>query len=161
MRLPDDVAAVLRRIADIEGPAAQLPATGVDPQNFTALIDANAAKWGVDAALLRAIVANESGFDPSAASPAGAQGLMQLEPGTAADLGVTNPWDPAQNLAGGTRYFRGLLDRFHGNVRLALAAYNAGPGAIEKYGGLPPYAETRAYVEHVLASYRHYKDRQR
>ena len=83
---------------------------------------------------------------------------MQLEPATAAGLGVSDPYDPIQNLSGGTRYFRGLLDRFHGDLRRAVAAYNAGPYAVEKYGGVPPYAETRAYVEAVLQSYRRYKE---
>lgn len=84
---------------------------------------------------------------------------MQLEPATAAELGVTDAYNPEQNIDGGTRYIRGLLDRFRGDVPLALAAYNAGPGAVEKYGGIPPYAETRAYVDNVLESYRRYKVR--
>lgn len=82
---------------------------------------------------------------------------MQLEPATAAELGVSDAYDPEQNITGGTRYIRGLLDRFRGDVPLAIAAYNAGPGAVEKYGGIPPYAETRAYVDNVLESYRRYK----
>lgn len=106
---------------------------------------------------MKAVVANESAFDPRATSPAGAQGLMQLEPATALELGVADAYDPGQNIEGGTRYIRGLLDRFHGDTALALAAYNAGPGAVEKYGGIPPYAETRAYVDNVLESYRRYK----
>jgi soluble lytic murein transglycosylase-like protein len=121
------------------------------------LVGANAGAWGVDPALVKAIIANESGFDPNATSPTGAQGLMQLEPGTAASLGVSDAYDPAQNIWGGTRYIKGLLDRFHGDVRLAVAAYNAGPGAVEKYGGVPPYAQTQAYVENVLGSYQKYK----
>lgn len=106
---------------------------------------------------MKAIVANESAFNPRATSAAGAQGLMQLEPATAAELGVTDAYDPQQNVNGGTRYIRGLLDRFHGDTLRAVAAYNAGPGAVEKYGGVPPYAETRAYVDNVLESYRRYK----
>ena len=84
---------------------------------------------------------------------------MQLEPDTAASLGVDNAYDPAQNISGGTRYIRSLLERFNGDIRLAVAAYNAGPGAVEKYGGVPPYAETQSYVQNVLQSYSQYKDR--
>lgn len=153
-----DIAAVVRRIAQITGqpPAAgwQLPPA---PSSFASVVSANAKALGVDPALVKAIIANESGFDPNATSKTGAQGLMQLEPQTAAELGVGNAYDPAQNIWGGTRYLRGLLERFHGDVRLAVAAYNAGPGAIEKYGGVPPYAQTQAYVDNVLESYRKYK----
>lgn len=171
MEFPAGLTAILQRIAQIEGAPRRiaenppgfeslLPKANVRTApdgNFDQLIDAGAAKWGVDSDLVKAIVANESGFNPNATSPAGAQGLMQLEPATALGLGVTDPYDPVQNLDGGTRYVRGLLDRFHGDLRLALAAYNAGPYAVEKYGGVPPYAETRAYVEAVLQSYRRYK----
>ena len=129
----------------------------IAPAQIEQLVGANANAWGVDPALVKAIIANESGFDSSATSKTGAQGLMQLEPETAAGLGVSNAYDPAQNIWGGTRYIRGLLDRFHGDLRLAVAAYNAGPGAVEKYGGVPPYAETQAYVENVLDSYQKYK----
>ena len=121
------------------------------------LVSANAATWNVDPSLIKAIIANESGFDANATSGAGAQGLMQLMPGTASGLGVTDAYDPAQNVWGGTRYMRGLLDRFGGNTELAVAAYNAGPGAVEKYSGVPPYAETQNYVQNVLASYQKYK----
>ena len=103
------------------------------------------------------MIANESGFDANATSKVGAQGLMQLMPGTASSLGVRDPYDPGQNVAGGTRYLRGLLDRFGGDARLAVAAYNAGPGAVEKYGDVPPYAETQNYVQNVLASYEKYR----
>jgi len=129
----------------------------VPPAQIDALVGTNAGKWGVDPALVKAIIANESGFNANATSKTGAQGLMQLMPGTAAGLGVTDSYDPAQNVAGGTRYIRGLLDRFHGDVRLAVAAYNAGPGAVEKYNGIPPYAETQNYVQNVLASYDKYR----
>lgn len=129
----------------------------IPPPQIEQLVNANASAWGVDPALVKAIIANESGFDTNATSKTGAQGLMQLEPGTAAELGVGNAYDPAQNIWGGTRYIRGLLERFHGDMRLAVAAYNAGPGAVEKYGGVPPYAETKAYVENVLDSYNKYK----
>jgi soluble lytic murein transglycosylase-like protein len=127
------------------------------PQHIDALVQSNASTWQVDPALVKAVIANESGFDANATSKVGAQGLMQLMPGTATSLGVRDPYDPEQNVAGGTRYLRGLLDRFGGDARLAVAAYNAGPGAVEKYGDVPPYAETRSYVQNVLASYDKYR----
>ncbi|HEY0613752.1 MAG TPA: transglycosylase SLT domain-containing protein [Candidatus Elarobacter sp.] len=126
------------------------------PAQIDALVEQNAATWQVDPALIKAVIANESGFNANATSGAGAQGLMQLMPETASSLGVRDAYDPVQNVAGGTRYLRGLLDRFHGDKRLAIAAYNAGPGAVEKYGDVPPYAETKNYVENVLASFDKY-----
>jgi soluble lytic murein transglycosylase-like protein len=100
--------------------------------------------------LFESVVAAESGFDPSVVSAAGAQGLTQLMPATARMLGVTDPLDPAQNLEGGARYLAQMIRQFDGNVRLALAAYNAGPGAVARHGGVPPFRETRDYVERVL-----------
>jgi soluble lytic murein transglycosylase-like protein len=120
--------------------------------SFDAEINAAATANGIDPALLKGLVAQESGFDPNARSGAGAVGLTQLMPGTAAALGVTDPTDPVQSLQGGARYLRQQLDRFGGDERLALAAYNAGPGAVTKYGGVPPYAETQGYVNKVLAN---------
>ncbi len=119
-------------------------------QRLGSLIRQAARRHGVSADLIRAVVAVESGFDPRAVSPRGARGLMQLMPATAAQLNVDNLYDPAQNLDGGTRHLRGLLDRFDGDLRLALAAYNAGSGAVRRHGGMPPYPETREYVHKVL-----------
>jgi soluble lytic murein transglycosylase-like protein len=130
----------------------------VPPAQINALVNDNAQSQDVDPALIKAIIANESGFNANATSNVGAQGLMQLMPGTAAGLGVTDAYDPSQNVAGGTKYIKGLLQKFNGDVRLAVAAYNAGPGAVEKYGGVPPYAETQNYVQNVLASYAKYRD---
>jgi soluble lytic murein transglycosylase-like protein len=118
---------------------------------YKAEIDAAAAKYGLDPALLRGLIRQESNFDPNAGSPAGAQGLCQLMPGTAAALGCTNVNDPAQNIDAGARYLRQQLDAFGGDVSKALAAYNAGPGAVKRYGGVPPYAETQNYVRQVQA----------
>ncbi len=119
-----------------------------------ALIDQLGREYGVDPALIAAIIQQESGGNPKAVSSAGAEGLMQLMPGTAAGLGVTNPLDPQQNLQGGVQYFADQLQRFHGNICLALAAYNAGPGAVEAYGGtIPPYAQTQNYVRSIVAMY--------
>jgi soluble lytic murein transglycosylase-like protein len=129
----------------------------VPPAQIDALVNDNAQSQNVDPALIKAIIANESGFNANATSNVGAQGLMQLMPSTAAGLGVANAYDPAQNVAGGTKYIKGLLDRFNGDVPLAVAAYNAGPNAVEKYGGVPPYAETQNYVQNVLASYAKYR----
>ncbi len=126
-------------------------------EELEALVQRNAATWQVDPALVKAVIANESAFNPAATSSVGAQGLMQLMPETAASMGVRDAYDPAQNVAGGTRYLRGLLDRFGGDLHLAVAAYNAGPGAVEKYGGVPPYAETQHYVANVLGSYEQYR----
>jgi soluble lytic murein transglycosylase-like protein len=160
---PSFASLVQAAIAEQSYPAVEMSgetpdaAAPVAPEQIDRLVGANAAAWNVDPSLIKAIIANESGFDANATSNAGAQGLMQLMPGTAAGLGVNDSYDPAQNVAGGTRYLRGLLDRFGGNLELAVAAYNAGPGAVERYGGVPPYAETRNYVQNVLSSYEKYR----
>jgi len=131
------------------GGASALPAGTPYGSEITAAAQRN----GLDPALLAGLIKQESGFNPNARSGAGAQGLTQLMPGTAAGLGVTNPLDPAQAIEGGAKYLKQQLDRFGGDVARALAAYNAGPGAVQKYNGVPPYRETREYVRIVRARY--------
>ena len=141
-------------------PTAAAGATAAGPSGTTGSlagvpygdeITAAARRNGVDPALLAGLVRQESNFNAAAVSPAGARGLTQLMPATAAGLGVANPSDPVQALEGGARYLRRQLDAFGGDVTKALAAYNAGPGAVQRYGGVPPYAETQAYVQKVQA----------
>jgi soluble lytic murein transglycosylase-like protein len=127
----------------------------LDPAQIQSLVSDASSRNAVSPALVKAVVMAESAGNPSA-STAGAQGLMQLMPGTAASCGINNPFDPAQNVDCGTRYLHGLLERYNNNVELAVAAYNAGPGAVDEYHGVPPYAETRAYVDRVLTAYRDY-----
>jgi soluble lytic murein transglycosylase-like protein len=117
---------------------------------YQAEINSAAARYGIDPALLAAVVKAESNFNPRAESRAGAKGLTQLMDQTARQLGVSDPFDPAKSLDGGARFLSGLLKQFHGNETLAVAAYNAGPAAVEKYGGIPPYQETQRYVPKVL-----------
>lgn len=117
--------------------------------HYDALILRAARAYSVPAELIKAVILVESGMNPKARSPKGAQGLMQLMPGTAAEMGVTDAWDPEQNIMGGAKYLRRQLDTFS-DRRLAAAAYNAGPGAVKRHGGVPPYQETQYYVGKVL-----------
>ena len=123
---------------------------------YDSLIMREARANRLDPALIKAVIAAESNFSPRAVSRAGAQGLMQLMPKTAEQLGVEDPFGEAENVSGGTRYLREMLDRY-GDLSRALAAYNAGPKAVDRYRGIPPYPETKAYVKRVLAYYRGYR----
>ncbi len=157
-----DVVLVLRGGGEVSVSALQL--IGVVPDevveevgpggDLRALAEAAARRHGLDPALVLAVVQVESGFRPDAVSPKGARGLMQLMPGTATRLGVEDSFDPEQNLDGGTRHLGDLIARYDGDVKRALAAYNAGEGAVERHRGVPPYGETRAYVQSVLRRYR-------
>lgn len=128
----------------------------LNPQQISTLVDSASASNGVPPGLVRAVLMAESAGDPSAVSVVGAQGLMQLMPGTSADCGIVNPFDATENVQCGTSYLKQLLNRYHGDATLAVAAYNAGPGAVDKYRGVPPYPETRAYVARVISAYRSY-----
>jgi soluble lytic murein transglycosylase-like protein len=148
---PDQVRGVLpdEFVEEVLEEIAAAPA-GSD---LRALATAAARRHGLDPDLVLALVQVESAFRPDAISPKGAQGLTQLMPGTARELGVKDALDPAQNLDGGARYLRQLLTRYGGDVKRALAAYNAGPGAVDRHQGVPPFRETRQYVRRVLDRY--------
>ncbi len=137
--------------------AFKLPGYAQDPAQFEPLIDSCAVQYGVDKALIKAVIHAESGYNPNAISPKGAQGLMQLMPKTAQGLKVRNSFDPEENIRGGVKYLRFLLDTCKGDVSLALAAYNAGLSRVAQYGGIPPYQETRNYVTKVLSYQKSYQ----
>lgn len=139
------------------------PPSQVNPRNFpfldsfdAYLLDAE-ARYGVPAELLKAVCLAESGMNPNAVSPAGARGLMQLMPGTARELAVADPFDPADSIDGGARYLARQLKAFDGELKLAIAAYNAGPQNVTRYGGVPPFPETQLYVAKVMALYQHFR----
>ena len=139
------------RVFNVPGAPSYRTTTEAVPSNveiFEDLVRAHSQRQSLRPELVRAVIQVESGFNPRATSPKGAMGLMQLMPQTARDLGVINAYDPEENIRGGTKYLRQLIDKF-GNEQLALAAYNAGPGAVDRYDGIPPYRETREYVRKV------------
>ncbi len=125
--------------------------------NFDDVISEAGKRYGVSKSLLKALIHVESFFDPRAVSKKGAMGLMQIMPQNLQSLNIIDPFDPWENIMGGTRYLKEMLQRFSGNLTLALAAYNAGPTAVEKYRDVPPYPETQAYVKKVIDFFRHYK----
>ncbi len=132
--------------------SAVLPSFSKLRDSFDQLIKRTADQHGVNRGLVKAVIHTESGFNPKALSKPGAQGLMQLMPATAELYGVTDPFDPHQNVGAGTRHLKYLLDRY-GHIELALAAYNAGEGNVKKYGGVPPFTETRDYISRVMSRY--------
>lgn len=142
---------------EISGPAAVNSAAGVSASasksQILNMISKISEKHGVDEKLVKAVIKQESGFNPAATSKAGAMGLMQLMPATAKHLGVKDAYNPVQNVEGGVKYLKSMLNKYNGNIILALAAYNAGPGAVDKYSGVPPYQETQNYVKNILANY--------
>ena len=122
-------------------------------EDMDSIFEEASALYQIPSKLLRAVAKAESGFNPRAVSKAGAMGVMQLMPGTARSLGVSDPYNARQNILGGAKYLKQNLNRFGGDVSLALAAYNAGPGSVTKYGGIPPYKETQNYVKKIMADY--------
>lgn len=124
---------------------------------FDSIINEASKKYQVDPLLIKSVILTESAANEKALSKTNAKGLMQLMDGTSTDLGVNNPWDPVENINGGTKYLSMMLEKFNGNINLALAAYNAGPGNVEKYNGIPPFEETKNYVNRVGAYYNHFK----
>lgn len=126
--------------------------------NVDELIETFGEKYGIDSDFIKAIIKQESGFNPKATSKKGAMGLMQLMPKTAESLGVLDAYNPSQNIEGGVKYLKSLLDKYGDNKEMALAAYNAGPGAVKKYGGIPPYKETQNYINSIMGTYNKVKE---
>ena len=148
-------------VAAVVVPARMAKPQSLKPQDLNQVINTISDRHHIDPDFISSVIHAESGFNPRAVSPKGAQGLMQLMPGTASKLGVSNAFDPRANVEGGTRYLTELLQRYNFDVIKALAAYNAGPLRVQKYGGVPPYQETRAYVARIVRDYNRKKVAQR
>lgn len=142
----------IEQINEVKG-SDNLSSAKTGKNHLVGLISQICTKHGVDEKLVNAVIKQESNYNPKAKSKAGAMGLMQLMPATAKSLGVKDPYNSVQNIDGGVRYLKSMLNRYNGNIILALAAYNAGPAAVDKYDGVPPYKETQQYVRSVLANY--------
>lgn len=136
----------------LPGQIVPLPSSSAPSDDYDALIRTYADKRGLPPALVRAVIHTESGGDPRAISPAGAQGLMQLMPANVKEAGIRDPFDPEQNIAAGTEQLAGLMKRYGGDLDMALAGYNAGPGNVQKWGGVPPFGETQHYIRKVRAA---------
>lgn len=143
----------LNKIKSAENLSLNTTSATPSQHQLLGMISQISQKHGVDENLVKAVIKQESGFNTRAKSKAGAMGLMQLMPATASSLGVKDPFNPVQNVEGGVKYLKSMLNKYNGNTILALAAYNAGPGAVDKYDGVPPYAETQNYVRNILANY--------
>jgi|WetSurMetagenome_2_1015567.scaffolds.fasta_scaffold144459_2 Rod binding domain-containing protein len=146
-----------QRVVSVKKPATQLDDR---IQSLEPIIEKAAAYHGIDTSLVKAVIAAESSGNIKAQSPKNAKGVMQILDSTAADLGVKNVWDPEENIFGGTKYLKRMLDRFQGKIEDTIASYNAGPSAVERYNGIPPYKETQAYVQKVLEYIRHFQEQE-